>query len=102
MVDTLKTVIKSCVLDPIDVDTFAMFDLEYIFTQLRAKSVGETVELLMSCDEDHGEENKLAKVKMSIDLTKIESFYKNGILSINLPKRKEFHSQVRKIISVKK
>ena len=72
MVDTLKTVITSCVLDPINVDTFAMFDLEYIFTQLRAKSVGENVELLMSCDEDHGEDNKLAKVKMSIDLTKIE------------------------------
>ena len=72
MVDTLKSVIKSCVADPIDVDSLAMFDLEYIFTQLRAKSVGETVDLIMSCDEDHGEQNKLAKVKMSIDLTKIE------------------------------
>jgi hypothetical protein len=72
MVDTLKTVIKSCVSDPIDVDNLAMFDLEYIFTQLRAKSVGETVELIMSCDEDHGDENKLAKVKMAIDLTKLE------------------------------
>jgi len=72
MVDTLKSVIKSCVTDPIDVDSLAMFDLEYIFTQLRAKSVGETVDLIMSCDEDHGEQNKLAKVKMSIDLTKIE------------------------------
>jgi hypothetical protein len=72
MVDTLKTVIKSCVTDPLDIDNLAMFDLEYIFTQLRAKSVGETVELIMSCDEDHGEQNKLAKVKVSVDLSQIQ------------------------------
>lgn len=72
MVDTLKTVISSCVTEPLDVDSLAMFDLEYIFTQLRAKSVGETVELIMSCDEDHGEQNKLAKVKMSVDLSAIK------------------------------
>ena len=46
--------------------------------------------------------SKSYELPISIDLTKIESFYKKGILSINLPKRKEFHSQVRKIISVKK
>ena len=46
--------------------------------------------------------SKSYELPISIDLTKIESFYKNGILSINLPKRKEFHSQVRKTISVKK
>ena len=46
--------------------------------------------------------SKSYELPISIDLTKIESFYKNGILSINLPKRKEFHSQAKKIISVKK
>lgn len=71
MVDTLKSVIKSCVKDPIDVDKLAIFDLEYIFTQLRARSVGEIVELIMSCDEDHGEKDKLAKVKVNVDLTKL-------------------------------
>lgn len=72
MVDTLKSVIASCVTDPLDIDSLAMFDLEYIFTQLRAKSVGETVELIMSCDEDHGDQNKLAKVKVSVDLSQIQ------------------------------
>jgi hypothetical protein len=72
MVNTLKTVIASCVTDPLDIDSLAMFDLEYIFTQLRAKSVGETVELIMSCDVDHGEQNKAAKVKVSVDLSQIQ------------------------------
>jgi|APCry1669189369_1035219.scaffolds.fasta_scaffold09329_3 hypothetical protein len=71
MVDTLKSVIRSCILDKIDPNDLATFDLEYIFTQIRAKSVGETVELLFPCDNDHGDQNDKAKVKISIDLTKI-------------------------------
>jgi hypothetical protein len=55
-----------------------MFDLEYIFTQLRSKSVGETVELILSCDEDHGERNKEAKVKVSVNLTDIKVQSKEG------------------------
>jgi hypothetical protein len=72
MIDTLKDVIASCVTDKIDVNALATFDLEYMFTQLRAKSVGETVELLFPCDEDHGEDDEKAKVKIRIDLSTIE------------------------------
>ena len=36
-----------------------------------------------------------------IDQNKISSFYRNGILSINLPKRKEFQNITKKIIEVK-
>jgi rubrerythrin len=71
MIDTLKEVIKSCVLDDIDVDALATFDIEYMFTQIRAKSVGEIIELLFPCDEDHGEQNDKAIVKVKIDLTSI-------------------------------
>ena len=46
--------------------------------------------------------NKYYELPISIDLTKIESFYRNGILKVNLPKRKEYHKQAKKIISVKK
>lgn len=49
MVDTLKSVIKDCVLDDIDVELLAIFDIEYLFLQIRAKSVGEIVELLFTC-----------------------------------------------------
>ena len=72
MIDTLKNVIKECTLDKIDVDKLATFDIEYIFTQIRAKSVGETVDLIVQCDEDHGEQNEKARVKLVIDLATIE------------------------------
>ena len=72
MVDTLKSVIKTCVLDTIDVNKLATFDLEYMFTQIRAKSVGEIIELIFPCDNDHGEDNEKARVKVSIDLTTLD------------------------------
>lgn len=73
MADTLKSVISSCAQSKIDVDKLAVFDLEYIFSQIRAKSVGENVELFFFCDTC---EDEKAKVKISIDLTnlKVENF----------------------------
>lgn len=69
MLDTLKNIIQSCIKDPIDVNTLATFDLEYIFTQLRARSVGEVAELIFYCDTC-ADEN--AKVKVAFDLTKLK------------------------------
>ena len=69
MAATLKEVIRNCVKDPIDVNSLAMFDLEYLFAQIRAKSVGEEAELIFTCSHCDQEKNK---VKIAIDLTKIE------------------------------
>jgi hypothetical protein len=69
MADTLKDVIRLCVQSQIAVDKLAIFDLEYIFSQIRAKSVGENVELLFSCDVCVDEKSK---VKINIDLTKLK------------------------------
>ena len=46
--------------------------------------------------------NKSYELPISIDLNKIESFYRNCIFKVILPKRKEYHKQAKKIISVKK
>lgn len=50
MLDTVKAVIASCSKTPIDVDKLATFDVEYIFLQLRAVSIGEIVDLTFKCD----------------------------------------------------
>lgn len=68
MMNTLKEVIKSCVQTEINVDTLATFDLEYIFTQLRAKSVSEEVELLLKCDTC---EDEKAVAQVNLDLTQL-------------------------------
>lgn len=69
MVNTLKDVIKSCVVGEFNVEELATFDLEYIFTQLRAKSVGETVDLIFPCDVC---EDEKARVQISFDITKLQ------------------------------
>jgi len=46
MVDAVKSVISSCVLDDsVSVDKLPYFDLEFIFLNIRAKSIGEIVKL---------------------------------------------------------
>jgi hypothetical protein len=59
-------------MEDIDANKLATFDLEYMFTQIRAKSVGEIIELIFPCDNDHGEDNEKARVKVSIDLTTLQ------------------------------
>jgi hypothetical protein len=68
MMNTLKEIIINCVKEPIIIDNLAIFDVEYLFTQIRAKSVGEMVELIFTCGHCDNAKNK---VKMEIDLTKI-------------------------------
>lgn len=86
MINTLKAVIVSCVKDDIDADSLATFDLEYIFTQIRAKSVGEEVELIFPCNFCNDEK---ARVKISFDLTKIEVLTPN-----NHQKKIELYNEV--------
>src|SRR5210317_712407 len=41
--------VAACVQDPIDKTKLAMFDVEYMFTQIRSKSVGETSKINVKC-----------------------------------------------------
>lgn len=72
MIETLKGVIKSCVIDNINVDKLATFDLEFMFMTIRGKSVGESVDLIFPCDEDHGELNEKARSTVTIDLNTVK------------------------------
>lgn len=69
MFNTVKEIIKSCTLDKVEVDKLSLFDIEYIFLQLRTKSVGEISTLVFSCKNCN---DPKAKVQLEIDLSKIE------------------------------
>ena len=54
----VKQIIKNCVQGDIDVNTMPIFDIEYLFLRLRAKSVGEEVTLGLKpwgCPQNNGE-----------------------------------------------
>lgn len=53
ILNTVKDVLKSCVLTRgIKVEDLPSFELEYLFLNIRSKSVGESVELLVTCTDD--------------------------------------------------
>lgn len=80
MIDTMKSVLRNVILDKIDADKLAIFDLEYMFLQVRSKSVGETVDLLFYCDEDHGSEelDEKAKSKVTVNVEDIKVVQQEG------------------------
>jgi len=47
IVDTLK----ACIREDIDLGNLCTFDIEYLFTQIRSKSVGETADITLPCSE---------------------------------------------------
>jgi len=82
MLDTLKDVIKDCTFGEVDIDKLAMFDIEYIFIKLRAKSVGEISELTFQCNACN---DPKAKMNVNLNLEQIEvSFDKNHSDKIKL------------------
>ena len=50
--DAIKTIIGECT-DIADVEALATFDIEYVFLQIRTKSVGETVSVVVTCPDDN-------------------------------------------------
>ena len=57
-------IIKACVETAIDIKSFTMFDIEYMFTTLRSKSVGEGIEVQLECLSDECEATQKNKINL--------------------------------------
>jgi len=52
--NAVKDVLKKCVLTRgIKIDDLPTFDIEYIFLNIRAKSIGEDIKLIVTCPDDN-------------------------------------------------
>jgi len=65
IINAIKTIIGDCT-DIKDVEKLSTFDIEYVFLQIRTKSVGENVDVTVTCPDD-GE----TEVSVSIPLDEI-------------------------------
>jgi citrate lyase gamma subunit len=66
--NAIKTVISNCILTKgVKVEDLATFDIEYLFLNIRGKSVGETVDVLITCPDD-----EVTQVPVSINLDEIQ------------------------------
>ena len=59
-------IVKECTFDEIDPYIHPMFDLEYIFLRLRGKSVGDKIQLNVTCPDDEE-----TKVNVEINLEEV-------------------------------
>ena len=105
IVNAVKDIVSECTYNKLNINTMPMFDVEYIFLQIRSKSVGEVSKVKILCPDDKktytNVEIDLNEVKVQvedehtnkIDLTdsmgmimtypNIDSFTENGIQDIN-------------------
>lgn len=66
-ITAIKDIINNCTFGKVDANTLPFFDLEYVFLQLRAKSVGEKTKISVTCPDD-----KETKVQVEINLADIK------------------------------
>jgi len=48
----VKDIVQECTFNKVKIDNMPMFDVEYIFLQIRSKSVGEVSKLKLLCPDD--------------------------------------------------
>ena len=66
--NSVKDVLKECVLTRgVKIDDLPTFDIEYLFLNIRAKSVGEDINLIVTCPDD-----KETEVKVTIYVDEIK------------------------------
>lgn len=69
--EAVKTVITNCIITKgIKVANLATFDIEYMFLNIRGKSVGENIDVLITCPDDNE-----TQVPKSIDIDDIQVIY---------------------------
>tara|TARA_A100001015_G_scaffold274211_1_gene330372 strand:+ start:34 stop:750 length:717 start_codon:yes stop_codon:yes gene_type:complete len=69
MITAIKEIVKSCTFGEMNAEDYPMFDIEYVFLQIRSKSVGEIAKIKVLCPDD-GKTYADAEV----DLSKIEVY----------------------------
>jgi hypothetical protein len=97
IMDAVKTVISNCIITKgIKVDQLATFDIEYLFLNVRGKSVGESVDVLITCPDDGTTQVpvsiNLDEIKVNVDENHSRDIKLDDVLSLRMkyPSLKEF------------
>ena len=58
--EAIRSVLNNCIISKHNLDDMALFDIEYIFLQVRARSISEEIELNVTCPDDGETELKVS------------------------------------------
>ena len=67
VVQAVKDIVSECTFNKLNLGTMPMFDVEYIFLNIRAKSVGEVSKLKLLCPDD-----KKTYAETEVNLTEVQ------------------------------
>ena len=77
MFDSLVNTVNACVQDDVSNEALTVFDIEYIFTQLRAKSSGENIKLVPKCEKCQAENEATINLEdIKVDIPDINPMIK--------------------------
>ena len=71
--EAVLSLLKSCIQSRVKVENLSTFDLEFIFLNIRAISVGEVVEIMVTCQDDNE-----TQVKHLLNLTDVRVNFPKG------------------------
>ena len=69
IVNAVKDIVNECTFNKVNISTMPMFDTEYIFLQIRSKSVGEVSKLKLLCPDD---KKTYADVELDLNEVKVQ------------------------------
>ncbi|AGS81135.1 hypothetical protein [Caulobacter phage Cr30] len=79
IVNAIKQILSNCIISEIELEKLPMFDLEWLFLQLRMKSVGEIVEFKIQDFEDE----KIIDLQLNLEDVKMEYNQENNIIQLD-------------------
>ena len=65
----VKDIVSECTFNKVNISSMPMFDVEYIFLQIRAKSVGEVSKLKLLCPDD---KKTYADIELDLNEVKVQ------------------------------
>ena len=91
--NAIKTVIGNCILSRgIKVENLSTFDIEYLFLNIRGKSVGEEVEVSITCPDDEETQVSVTINLDDIEVITDENHSRDIVLDENLTMRMKYPS----------
>ena len=69
IVQAVRDIVSECTFNKINLGTMPMFDVEYIFLQIRSKSVGEVSKLKLLCPDD---KKTYAEIELNLNDVKVQ------------------------------
>ena len=73
ILEAIKNILKNCIISRLKIDDLALFDVEYLFLQIRARSISEELKLSVTCPDDG-----VTKVEVSFLANDVEVHFPEG------------------------